>query len=834
MRLPGERPRHEPRAGHDGAVLHTRPGGLHDDVPPVWRALLEQLLEAACLVDPVSMTIAAANAAADQLLAGPGRSLTGQPVMNVAFTPEDQFFWEEAARGQAVELHSDTLVPGADGLPRHVERRVHRLQLEGEPSLYLLTLLDQSARHAAEDELEARMAELRATLESTADGILVVDPEGRIRCFNHRFALLWDLPEDLLSNRDDGCIHRWMQAQMADRGSYLRRLGELQADPQRSGTDVLQLGGGRVLERVTLPQGNRSRAIGRVYSFRDITQRLQDEKRLRLAAKVFESSLDAVFVVDAQGRVATANPAFERMAGLSADALQGMELAELLIDADTSASALSWPQRLARCDRWEGELLQRTGTVGGRPVHASITRVDGTRGATADFVIVLKDLSEREADRRRIETLAHTDTLTGLPNRQGLAQRVSFEIALSQREQAGFALLFIGMDRFKHVNESLGHVMGDRVLVEAARRIKASLRQVDSVARLGGDEFVVLLHKADAHGAETTAQRVQAALAEPIELDGVTFTVTCSVGIAMFPTDGDNLDTLLTNADTAMIGVKARGRSGVRFYQPKMNVDLLARMKVDHAMRQALARGDFQLHYQPQVALANGEIRGAEALIRWRDPEMGEMSPGRFIPVAEETGFIVAIGQWVLEQAVRQCADWLARGLRVPVSVNVSALQFQQPDFDRRVAATLRAARLPAGMLELELTESILVGDAKEMTERLQGLRNLGVRLAIDDFGTGYSSLGYLKRFPIDRLKIDRSFIDQLPDDESDAVITRAVIHLARALNLEVIAEGVETEAQRRFLEEAGCDEFQGWLFAKAVAPAELERLLKPASAACA
>jgi len=331
------------------------------------------------------------------------------------------------------------------------------------------------------------------------------------------------------------------------------------------------------------------------------------------------------------------------------------------------------------------------------------------------------------------------------------------------------------------------------------------------------------VHQADAAAAESTARRVIDAMARPFTLDSVSFTVTCSIGIALCPGDGDSADDLLRRADAAMHRVKETGRASFRFHQPREDQGQRSHMQLDHAMRQALLRGQFRLHYQPQIDLRSGEVIGAEALIRWRDAVLGEVPPAEFIPVAEATGFIIAIGDWVLNQAVRQAAAWRSNGLQMPVSVNVSALQFQQPDFIDRVAGALKAAHLPPQLLELELTESILIHDAAGALQRLQALEQLGVQLAIDDFGTGYSSLGYLKRFPIDRLKIDRSFIKNLPGDASDLAIVNAIIQLGRALQLRVIAEGVETEAQRQLLQEAGCDEFQGFLFAPALDSGQFE-----------
>jgi predicted signal transduction protein with EAL and GGDEF domain len=373
--------------------------------------------------------------------------------------------------------------------------------------------------------------------------------------------------------------------------------------------------------------------------------------------------------------------------------------------------------------------------------------------------------------------------------------------------------------------------VGDRVLLDVAQRIQGCLRADDVLARLGGDQFAVLVRTADATTAETTARRVLNVVAQPCSLDGAQFTLTCSIGVALAPSHGRTADELVRHAEAAMRAVKSAGRANYRMHQARAEVDRRSHMKLDHAMRQALVSGRFRLHYQPQVNLEDGRIMGAEALLRWRDPEMGEMSPARFIPVAEDSGFIVPIGDWVLSQAVRQAALWHSKGLSMPIAVNVSALQFQQAHFVDRVASVLAVSGLPPALLELELTESILVHDADDALQRLHALKRLGVRLSIDDFGTGYSSLAYLKKFPIGKLKIDRSFVRGLPRDDSDAGIVRAILQMARALGMKVIAEGVETEAQRAFLHDAGCDEFQGFLYAPALDALSFEQRL-PASEA--
>ena len=810
--------------------------------PPDWQPLIDSLLEAVCVVEPLGLRIVAANAAAEQLLGCAPGALVGRPVIDFAATPEDQFFWEDVASGAAAVapppgawIHSDTFIYDEQLGLRPVERRVGRVWMRPGHAVYVLGLRDQQAQRAAENELEKLIAELQATLESTTDGILVTDFSGAVRGCNRLFAQLWALPDELLTQRDDAAIRGWMRSRVADREAYDARLDEIERDPLQPTRDTLVLTDARVLERVTLPQYARGRPIGRVSSFRDITEQLAAASRLQLAAQVFESSLDAIFVTDAGHRVVAANASCLKLTGLTLEQIVGRHTTELLHDEAGSDWFPPIRERLLQRGFWEGELWHRQADGSVLPGQVSLVRlapqaasaVPGTGGVR--HVGFFKDLTEKVASNKRIEELAFSDALTKLPNRAMLDIRVKMALDKAQRHPSPFALLFLDLDRFKQINDSLGHLYGDRVLREVALRLQTCVRQVDTVARLGGDEFVLLLDQTEARGAETIARRVLDMLGEPFTLDGVSFSVTASIGIALYPNDGETLNDLIKNADAAMYRVKERGRAGFRFYQPQMNVDLLARMKLDHAMRVALERGDFRLHYQPQVELASGRVVGAEALLRWRDADLGDVSPGEFIPVAEESGFIVALGDWVLGEAVRQAAVWRAAGQPVAVSVNVSALQFQQPGFVGRVAAVLQEQGLPARLLELELTESILVQDADEALARLRALDRIGVQLAIDDFGTGYSSLGYLKRFPIRRLKIDRSFIKGLPGDESDVGIATAVIQLARALKLRVVAEGVETVAQRDFLREAGCDEYQGFLHAPALAPVDFERRLTAA-----
>jgi diguanylate cyclase (GGDEF)-like protein/PAS domain S-box-containing protein len=692
-----------------------------------WRGFAETMLHAAWLVQAAAVPrIVAANDAAGALVGLDVGALTGCAALELLASPEDQAFWREAAsantQGPVVEIESDTLLRRPDGSIVPVRRRARALRLEspgdaaiGGAPLYVVALHDRSAQLQAERALELSLTELRTTLESTHDGILVTDLAGRIRNFNRRFAALWSVPEELLVRGQDDAVLEWMRRSAADPGAYMRRLAAIESGVNSRSVDVVRLRSGKVFERVVTPQFNQGQPVGRVYAFRDVTEKLEAHERIQL--------------------------------------------------------------------------------------------------------------------------LSYTDALTGLPNRRLLADRIEVALATARRDGSPFAFLLLNLDRFSHIIEAFGHALADRVIVDVAERIKGCMRQVDTVARLGADEFVIVVQQADEHGAEAAALRVIDALKQPfVQSDAkgdMRFTVTCSIGIAMHPSDGADLDDLERRANAAMREVKGAGRAGFRFHRsrpaPRGDAPLRSRMKLDHAMRQALAQGRFRVHFQPQVQLAGaqaGRTIGAEALVRWRDPELGEISPGEFIPVAEESGFIVAIDDWVLREAVQQAAAWHAAGHALVMSVNVSALQFQQPAFVDRVAAVLREAALPARYLELELTESILIQDAQEAMLRLQALAQLGVKLAIDDFGTGYSSLAYLKRFPIGRLKIDRSFIGGLPDEESDAAIVQAIVSMARALRLQVVAEGVEYRAQCEFLQRSGCDQGQGYLFAPALDAAAFERRL--------
>jgi diguanylate cyclase (GGDEF)-like protein len=437
-----------------------------------------------------------------------------------------------------------------------------------------------------------------------------------------------------------------------------------------------------------------------------------------------------------------------------------------------------------------------------------------------------------EAARAMALQMAHSaqhDFLTGLPNRMLLNDRVSQAIALAPRHMNQVAVLFLDIDRFKHINDSLGHPTGDKLLQSIARRLVACVRPSDTVSRQGGDEFVILLSEAEQWAdAATVATRVLRSVAEAHLIDQHDLHVTTSIGISVYPDDGADAESLIKNADTAMYQAKANGRQSYQFFKPEMNTRAVERQSIEESLRRALEREEFQLHYQPKIDLRTGAITGAEALLRWMHPTRGSVPPAEFIPVAEDCGLIVPIGNWVLREACRQARAWVADGLpETAMAVNVSAIEFQSGTFVNDVRVALDETGLDPSLLELELTEGVLMKQVGSTAAILQELRESGIQVAVDDFGTGYSSLSYLRKFPIDALKIDQSFVRHITATGDDTSIVTAVISMARSLKLRVIAEGVETLEQLDFLREHQCDEAQGFLFSRPVPPRQFAELLR-------
>ncbi|OHC62061.1 MAG: hypothetical protein A2045_04115 [Rhodocyclales bacterium GWA2_65_20] len=566
-----------------------------------------------------------------------------------------------------------------------------------------------------------------------------------------------------------------------------------------------------------------------------VKEKLDDASRaalqMKLRDRAFESSVNSIIITRHEpggNPVVYVNPAFQRITGYTAEEAVGRDC-RFLHGSDHDQPALEGIRAALR-ERREGHALlknyRKDGSQFWNDLH--IAPVLDDAGQVSHYVGIQNDVTEQIRYQQELEFQANHDTLTGLANRNLLKDRIAQTIAYATRYQKALAVVFIDLDDFKFVNDSLGHPTGDQLLQMAAERLRLCVRDSDTLARVGGDEFVLVLfdHAADEPVAETL-QRVLAAIARPFQIGQHEFNLSCSIGYALLPSDGETPETLLKHADIAMYHAKAQGKNNIQPYCADLNARIDQRLRLEADLRRAIENDQFFLCYQPQIGLAGDDVIGVEALIRWRHPEHGVISPLSFIPLAEETGLIVPIGDWVLRTACVQARAWQAAGLPpTRVSVNLSARQFMQKNLAQSVRSALAESGLDPRRLELEITESMIMHNAELFIATLRELKSIGVDLAIDDFGTGYSSLSYLKRFPVDRLKIDQSFVRDLDADADSAAIAQAVITLGHNLGLRVIAEGVETTPQLEFLRSNSCDEIQGYYYSKPLPDAELRKFL--------
>ncbi|MBX9298172.1 EAL domain-containing protein [Chromobacterium piscinae] len=573
-------------------------------------------------------------------------------------------------------------------------------------------------------------------------------------------------------------------------------------------------------------------AFGRINAVwrmvRDISEKRAAEERVQLAAKVFENTVEGIMITDADRRIRSVNRAFTEITGYTQHEVLGQKTSILSSGRHDEPFYEQMWQSISEQGSWQGELWNRRKNGEVYPEWLAINAVRNSLGEITHYVAIFSDLTERKAADERIQFLAHFDVLTSLPNRIHMQDRVELAIHNVVRDNQRLALLLLDLDRFKTVNESLGHSAGDTLLQVAADRIRSALAPGEMLARQGGDEFIILLPViSDPGEAALAAERVRDVFANPIELHNHVLTITPSIGISVYPDDGRDYETLVRNADAAMYHAKSSGRNSYKFYTADLNARAREILAIESQLRFALERDEFVLHYQPQVEMESGRIVGAEALIRWNHPSLGLLGPVRFIQVAEERGFIVQIGNWVISEATRQLVAWRQEGLpELTLAINLSALQFRQPDLALQVKQALESSGLPGHALDIEVTESIIMEDAQATIQTIDNMKNMGLRLSIDDFGTGYSSLSYLKRFKADKLKIDRSFVRDIPHDADDSAIARAIINMAKNLNMQVVAEGVETMEQWQFLEQEGCDFVQGYLIAKPLPADDFAKLL--------
>lgn len=531
---------------------------------------------------------------------------------------------------------------------------------------------------------------------------------------------------------------------------------------------------------------------------------------------VIDSSPLAIYTRDLQGKLTSWNPAAERIFGRSEDQVLGRKLDFVHSDEVTHSDDLL--RRVMAGETIVGvELTRRVQSGPEIEISVSFVPLNDEFGKLYGVLTMVSDIGERKANERKVAYLAYHDALTGLPNRLLLEDRLMQAMAQADRSKSKVSLLFLDLDNFKRINDTLGHAVGDLLLKEVANRLRESVRDTDTVSRQGGDEFVVLLGElTDSDSALPVITKLLQRLEEPFFAEGHELSTSTSIGVTLYPDDGQDFDTLRKKADMAMYRAKEAGRNTYRFFDEAMNVEAQEHLLLRNGLRRALERHELVLHYQPQVDLRTQRVVGAEALIRWNHPELGMVAPGRFIPVAEDSGLIVPIGDWVIAEACRQAVAWQAQGLpELLMAVNLSAVQFKRGNVESTVAQALAASGLAPHLLELELTESILIQNVEQVLAALKRIKALGVQLSIDDFGTGYSSLSYLKRFDIDKLKIDQSFIRDLATDPDDAAIVNAIIQMARSLGLRTIAEGVETADTLYRLQGFGCDEAQGYYLAR-------------------
>ncbi|MEW6761205.1 MAG: EAL domain-containing protein [Pseudomonadota bacterium] len=713
----------------------------------------------------------------------------------------------------------------AGGIERWVLESGQPQGLWGEDNFRIDGIIyDISERKHDEMRIEALLTEQGAILDNVMFGVLFVR-QRRIVSANRRGEALFGYAEGEMVGKSTEILfpgraefeRLWLEKY--PRIAHGPDTGEELQFRRRDGSIFWLLVSGCALDPAKPNEGS-------IWVFADITERKQAEEKLRLAATVLEHIADGVMVLDAYGRIIATNPAFTQITGYTEYEALGQHSSLTRASGGKQHHDGFYQQLwtdLADTGFWRGEIW---GTRKNGEVYLEWLTVSAVRDhedQVTHYVCVFSDITKVKESQDKLDHLAHHDPLTALPNRLLFHDRLQHAMVRAAREHEQLAVLFIDLDRFKNVNDTLGHHVGDELLKQVAGALSGCLREGDTLARLGGDEFIVLLEDVDgAFGAGHVAGKLVNLFEQPFTVSGHELFVTASVGISLFPQDAEDVHMVVRNADVAMYQAKARGRNGYQFYSPSMSGEGLERLRLEALLRRAIDKQEIFLHYQPQVEIDTGRLVGVEALVRWQNPELGLVAPSRFIPVAEDMGFIKPLGQWVLAEACRQMVSWDKAGLAVPkIAVNLSVRQFERGSIAEHVSSVLREAGLGPGRLQLEVTESVIMhaGDALQLVSDLDAI---GVGLAIDDFGTGYSSLAYLKQLPVQTLKIDRSFIKDISTDANDEAIAVAIIQLGKSLNLSVIAEGVENEEQAAFLLRHGCRHAQGYLYSRPVGPADI------------
>ncbi|MFM0646241.1 EAL domain-containing protein [Paraburkholderia bryophila] len=718
-----------------------------------------------------------------------------------------------------------------DGSTISADISYHALNFMGRAAFFVLAD-DVTDQINAEAEAQRSNQMLEAVIDNIPQRIFWKDLESRYLGCNMAFARDAGLayPEQVVGKSDTDLPWRAFADLLNDHDKEVVSTGV----PKMSFEVDLVIDGVHrttVTSKLPFTDGD-GRVIGVLGSYTDITERKRADLALRLQSRALDASVNAILITAPSptgNLIEYVNPAFMRITGYDPAEVIGHDCRVLQRD-DRDQEGVALIRQALGANREVSAVVRnyrKDGALFWNQLF--IAPVPNTDGVITHHIGVINDVTDLMRYQEQLEYQANYDSLTRLPNRNLLRDRLQHALIVAQRQQKGVAVVFIDLDGFKNVNDSLGHSVGDRLLSVVAERLARCTRTSDTVARHGGDEFVIVMtDTVDEQSLIAWMERVRLSISEPVWLDGTELYVGCSMGASLFPQDGEDAETLMKKADLAMYRAKDMGRNTFQFYQPEMNASAGARLNLERRLRRALRDNEFLLHYQPQVDISSGQIVGTEALVRWLDPEVGLVPPSSFIPLAEESGLIGPLSEWVLREACRQNKAWQDEGLPpTRVSVNLSARVFQQRDIAKLVMQVLAETGLEPQYLELELTESTIMRNAEEAVLMLNELHALGIGLAIDDFGTGYSSLSYLKRFPVDRLKIDRSFVSDIGVSADDETITSAIIALAHSLKLQVIAEGVETSAQLDFLRERECDEMQGFYFAKPMGTEAIAKLLQ-------
>ena len=681
--------------------------------------------------------------------------------------------------------------------------------------------------YRSSDALLAERKTLKVLTDTMSDGLLATDDVGHVVVINPALREMsgFDNPADL---------NKWASQLFRDPA---QPASDLLPEPchklaARSGLDkkaqLIRSDGREISVEFSIkPILEEGECRGGVVVIRDVTARKHAEEELLLAAHVFKNTAEGVIITDQHGRILGVNEAFSTISGYNQEEVKGHKPGILSAGLDNTQAHLEMHAALEQSGHFHGEFLnrRRDGTL--YVVDMTISAVHDQAGLLTHFVGVFRDISEQKQSAEMMQRFALHDILTGLPNRALLHERLDKVLRNYATTKKGAALLFLDLDQFKHINDSLGHSVGDQVLQQVTGRLLGAVRDGDTVSRIGGDEFFILLESIVSHSqVEEVVQRILSDMTKPYPIDPLHLHLTCSIGISFFPDDGMDAESLVRKADMAMYEAKRLGRNSFRVFEPDLLGRASERLEIGNALHGATARGELRVFYQPQNRASDGVCEGVEALVRWMHPTRGMISPALFIPIAEDVGLIGEIGTWVLRESCRQLAAWHKAGIQIPrVAVNLSVQQLENADLPSIVADALREAGLQTSELELEVTESMIMNQADKIIGILNALSNMGIKLAVDDFGTGYSSLSYLKHLPVNRLKIDQSFVREITTDTNDMAIARAIIALGHSMDMDVLAEGVETEAQAEFLRAENCDVLQGYLFSKPLPADEVAHL---------